>query len=141
MPAECDPRLLRAGTHVGHVDHAGLAGGAGVVAGVQQLLEAGPVQQVPAVRDVARDPGRVDVLEAHRAVGPGHIFDTLQLRMVDYFEVSVKTRNSMWCICPFVTHVCGENDVYLQWKSTLIQTNSAPALIAAIRMRLILLFL
>lgn len=67
-----------------HVDHARLARGARVVAGVQQLLEAGPVQQVAAVRDVARDAGRVDVLQAHGTVRTGHVLyapmsDPLQL--------------------------------------------------------------
>lgn len=68
-------------THIGHIDHAGLAGGAGVVARVQQLLEAGPVQQVPAVRDVAGDARRVDVLQAHGTVRPRYILHALEYKL------------------------------------------------------------
>ena len=48
------------------------------MAGLQHLFEAGSVQQVPAVRDVARDARRVDVLEADGTVGPGYVFYALE---------------------------------------------------------------
>lgn len=60
------------------------------MSGVQQLLEAGPVQQVAAVRDVARDARRVDVLQAHGAVRPGHVLhalDTTTIKNAGYFWV------------------------------------------------------
>lgn len=78
----------RRGAYAGHVDHAGLARGAGVVARVQQLLKAGAVEQVAAVRDVARDPGRVDVLQAHRAVGTGYILHHKKMFILLYIKYS-----------------------------------------------------
>lgn len=48
------------------------------MARVQHLLEAGPVQQVPAVRDVARDAGSVDVLETYGTIRTGYVFDALK---------------------------------------------------------------
>lgn len=61
-----------------HVDHRGLAGGTGVMSRRQQLFEAGAMQQVAAVWYVARNSGRVNVLEAHRAIRPGDVLHALQ---------------------------------------------------------------
>lgn len=52
-----------------HVDQRGLAGGTGVVAGGQQLVEAHLVQQVAAVGNMAGNARGVDVAQTNRAVG------------------------------------------------------------------------
>lgn len=61
-----------------HVHQRGLADGACVVAVLEELLEAVPVEEVGAHRDVAGRPGRVDVLQADGTVGPRHVLHTLQ---------------------------------------------------------------
>lgn len=61
-----------------HVHQRRLAYRARVVPRLEQLLEAGAVQQVAAVRYVARDARRVDVFQAYRAVGARHVLDTLK---------------------------------------------------------------
>lgn len=51
-----------------HVDEACLAGRAGVEPALQQVLEAGAVEQVATVWDVTRNTRRVNVLKTHGTV-------------------------------------------------------------------------
>ena len=61
-----------------HVDHGRLARGTRIVTGRQQVLETRPVEEVAAVWDVARNAGRVNVLQTDGAVGPGHVLHALK---------------------------------------------------------------
>lgn len=65
------PRI-RSDTYRVHFEHGGVAGGAGVVAAVDQHPEARLVNHVAAGRDVRLDARRVDVLHADGAVGAAH---------------------------------------------------------------------
>jgi len=61
-----------------HIDQRGLAGGTGVVAGGQQLVEAHLVQQVSAVGNVAGYARSVDVAQAHGAMRSRDVLHALR---------------------------------------------------------------
>jgi hypothetical protein len=54
-----------------------------------QLLAAIFVEEVTTFGDIARRPRRVKVFHAHRTIGPGRVFHTLQT-INDWLDLSVK---------------------------------------------------
>lgn len=53
----------------------------------QKLFEAGAMQQVAAIWYVARNSGRVNVLEAHWAIRSGDVFHALRHGMQKYIDI------------------------------------------------------